>query len=150
MKTQYKISLVALIILFLILSSSILILRYNPIPVFREDISDNTVVRIIDGDTFELASGDIVRLLCIDTPEIGEEESEMGTFYLTSLILNKEVILESDVQDKDDYGRLLRYVYVNASWGTVFINRELYQNGYAKMMIIPPSDSRCEEISYIG
>ena len=62
--------------------------------------------------------------------------------YLESLILSKEVILEADIQDKDKYDRLLRYVYLNET----FINKEIYKAGYAEMMIVPPSDSKCEEI----
>ena len=144
---KYKITIISLIILLLIISSIILISKYNPISNPKQPLPDNTVIRIIDGDTIELASRDIIRLLCIDTPEVGEEGSEEATNYLSDLILNKEVILEADIQDKDSYGRLLRYIYLNTPEGTVFVNKELYQNGYAQMMIIPPSDSKCEEIS---
>ena len=69
--------------------------------------------------------------------------------FLGNLILGEEVILEADVQDKDNYGRLLRYVYVidPVSGKTVFVNKEIYVGGYAEMMIIPPSDTRCGEIN---
>jgi hypothetical protein len=80
-----------------------------------EALTNNTVTRIIDGDTFEIASGEIIRLLCVDTPEKKEKGYEEASNFLSDLILNKQVRLESDSKDKDDYGRLLRYFYVNES-----------------------------------
>ena len=108
-------------------------------------LTENTVTNVIDGDTFELASGDIIRLLCINAPEKGNQGYEASTLFLESLILGQEVILEADVQDKDAYGRLLRYVYLNNTEKT-FVNQELYSRGYADMMVIAPSDSLCGEI----
>ncbi|MBU2576563.1 MAG: thermonuclease family protein [Nanoarchaeota archaeon] len=151
MKSPFKLAIISTLILFiiflLVLSSAILISRYNPVPVFRQSPPDNTVLRVIDGDTIEMASGEIIRLICIDTPEQGEEGYEESTNFLSNLILNREVTLESDIQDKDSYGRLLRYVYLDIPEQRLFINKILYQQGYAEMMIIPPSDSKCGEIS---
>ena len=81
----------------------------------------NQVTRIIDGDTFELASGETIRLLCIDTPEKGEQGYEEATLFLENLLLNEEPTLEPDIQDKDKYNRSLRYVYLNET----FINKEI-------------------------
>ena len=108
-----------------------------------EPIPQNQVVRIIDGDTFKTASGEIIRLLCIDTPEKNKEGYEEAKNYLEELIINKEVILEADIQDKDKYSRSLRYVYLEE----LFINKEIYKAGHAKIMSIPPSNSLCEEIT---
>ena len=80
----------------------------------------NQVIRVIDGDTFELGSGEIIRLLCIDTPEVGEEGYEEATIFLENLILFEEPTLEADIQDKDKYNRSLRYAYLNET----FINKE--------------------------
>ena len=112
----------------------------------NESISNNSVVRVIDGDTFELASGDIVRLLCIDSPELEQEGSIESRNFLSSLILGKEVILESDVLDKDDYGRLLRYVYLNETSELIFVNKMIFEQGFSEMLIIPPADFLCGEI----
>jgi len=113
-----------------------------------EKLPDSYVATVIDGDTIKLASGDIVRLLCIDAPEKGKEGYEEARDFLESLILNKEVILESDIEDKDKYNRLLRYVYLNTSEEMIFVNKEIYLAGYGEMLVIPPSDSKCDVISF--
>ncbi len=48
------------------------------------------VTSIIDGDTIELSTGERVRLICIDTPEINEDGYEEAKNYLTEQILNKD------------------------------------------------------------
>ncbi len=105
---------------------------------YNENYSDNTVIRVIDGDTFELANGDIIRMICVDTPEKGKEGYEEAKEFLESLILFKEVQLEKSIDDKDKYGRLLRYVYINYSltnelYEYVFINKEIIENGYGSV-----------------
>ena len=137
--------------------------------------SENTVTRIIDGDTFELMSGEKVRLICVDTPEEGSQGYMESKEFLSSLILNKEVILEKDVSDKDSFGRLLRYVYVNItdklSCGAntqdsqknsisaetcigsgevkreLFVNKELVKKGYAEVFPYGNDTKRCSEIA---
>jgi micrococcal nuclease len=107
------------------------------------------VKRVIDGDTFELESGEKVRLLGIDTPEKYESKKlnsdaersgqdkktiqklgELASDYAASLISNKRVKLlpEPNHEDKDRYGRLLRYVYLED--GTDF-NKRMVEDGYA-------------------
>jgi len=112
------------------------------------ELNPNTVVRVIDGDTFEFynSSGDIeiIRLLCVDTPEKNQTGYEEATTYLESLILNKEIILNSSITDKDIYNRLLRYVYVNDSGNLLFINKLILDNNYGELMIIPPEE--CKEM----
>ena len=101
-----------------------------------------SVYRIIDGDTFELGSGERVRLICIDTPEIGQKEYAEAKEFLSGLILGKRVRLEKDVSEKDAYGRLLRYVYV----GDLFVNKELVEKGYASVFRYGNDTARCDEI----
>mgnify|MGYP003565866732 CR=1 FL=1 len=48
----------------------------------------------------------------------------------------KKVRLEYDVEKKDQYGRLLAYVFVK----DVFVNAELVRHGYAKAYIKPPNE----------
>lgn len=115
-----------------------------------QNLSDNTVVRIIDGDTFELASGEIVRLICVDTPETGggSDGAEEAAQFLSLLILDREVRLENDSDDKDAYGRLLRYVYVNVSYsdGEIFVNKEIVEQGYGSVFRYGNDTARCDEI----
>ncbi len=146
MKTRFFILINILVIVLLTGLGFIMVYYFGVSDSFI--VSNNTVVRIIDGDTFELASGNIVRLLCVNSPETNEEGWVEAGNFLSSLILGKEVILESDMQDKDDYGRWLRYVYLNDfSDELIFVNKVMFDDGFAEMMVIPPADSLCGEIS---
>jgi len=102
------------------------------------------VVNITDGDTFTIATGEIVRLICVDTPEKGEENYTKAKDFLSSLILGEEVRLEPDEngEDQDSYGRLLRYAYLNST----FINKEIVQKGYGTLFPYGNSTSKCEEM----
>ena len=67
---------------------------------------------VTDGDTLRLANGDAIRLVGIDAPENGECGSERATQLLTRLAAGRRVTLTAPVDDRDRYGRLLRYVDV--------------------------------------
>jgi endonuclease YncB( thermonuclease family) len=68
------------------------------------------VTRIVDGDTIELGNGATVRLVGIDAPEAGACGSERAADNLARLVLGKQVRLKESDEDRDRYGRLLRYV----------------------------------------
>ncbi len=94
-------------------------------------------VRVIDGDTIELLSGERVRYIGIDTPEMRPVEAwaEAATAANRELVEQEMVRLEPDVQERDRYGRLLAYVYVDG----LFINEELVRRGYARVSTYPPN-----------
>lgn len=99
-----------------------------------------TVARVIDGDTIELSTGEKVRYIGVDTPEtvdprtapqcLGKEASNKNK----ELVEGKKVTLETDVSDKDKYGRLLRYVYVEGK----MVNETIVREGFAKASSYPP------------
>ena len=84
------------------------------------------VSHVVDGDTIQISTGEKVRLIGINTPEVGEPCSSEATEGLKEIVLGKEVILKSDIEDKDQYGRLLRYVYVD----DLFVNMEMVRLGF--------------------
>jgi micrococcal nuclease len=110
------------------------------------------VKKIFDGDTFEAEiSGKIekVRMLGIDSPERWDSEKfdrdmertgrdkktiqqlgELSYEHTVKLISGKKVILKPEPggDNKDKYGRLLRYVYLED--GT-FVNMVIVEDGYA-------------------
>jgi micrococcal nuclease len=95
------------------------------------------VIKVVDGDTIDLETGDTVRLIGIDTPEVyfgaecyGNEASE----FMKNLLEGKYVTLEKDVSETDKYGRLLRYVYLEGD----SINETLVKEGYAFSSAYPP------------
>lgn len=88
------------------------------------------VVRVIDGDTVELASGERVRYVGLDTPEMGanpECGAQEATDLNRRLVEGKRVKLLAGPEDTDAFGRLLRYVFVEG----VFVNAELVRTGHA-------------------
>lgn len=142
------ISVLILIVLFFIvykiLSGNILLVN---IP---EECNNNPLIvkRVIDGDTFELCSGDKVRLLCVNTPEKGEEGYEDAQYFLENLLLYKEVRLESSNyqgNNTDKYNRLLRWVYVNDINQEILVNKYVLEEGYGDILIIPPET--CNEVA---
>ena len=89
-------------------------------------------LRVIDGDTITLSSGEKVRLLQIDTPELNPAEcygKEARSVIFTLLNAPGELTLKSDpkLDERDRYGRLLRYVFV----GKTNINLKLVEIGAA-------------------
>ncbi len=100
---------------------------------------DSRVLRIVDGDTVDIRGSTRVRLLNIDTPEIGQPYADEATALTRSLILSKNVRLELDVKERDAYSRLLAYVYVETDVGWVMANLEIVRAGLARLLIIPPN-----------
>lgn len=93
------------------------------------------VSRVIDGDTVELENEERVRLIGIDTPERGEYYFEEATERLRELVEGEEVILENDVENRDRYDRLLRYIYFD----DLFINLILVEEGFARAYPYDPN-----------
>ncbi len=85
------------------------------------------VVRIIDGDTILITGNEMVRYIGIDTPEKGQPFYDEATMANSKLLLWKSISFESDVNNRDVHGRLLRYVFANG----VLVNAELVKKGYA-------------------
>jgi len=108
---------------------------------------ETTVVRVVDGDTVEVAGGERVRLIGIDTPEVyggAECYGEQASAYTKQLLpAGTPVRLVYDVERLDRYGRTLAYVYRLADGE--FINGSLVRNGYAQVATYPPNVTHVEE-----
>ena len=106
------------------------------------------VRRIIDGDTFELDSGERVRLIGVDTPEYQPWKGRADVYgreaadFARTLLKDRRVTLESDVEERDKYGRSLAYLYL--SDGT-FVNEKIIREGYAYPLNIPPNVRYADE-----
>lgn len=101
------------------------------------------VTRVIDGDTLVLNTGETVRLIGINAPESYEKSSDTSKAKLEELVSGKEIRLEKDVTNLDQYGRLLRYVYV----GNLFVNLEMVKLGLAMPYPYPPDMKYAEIIA---
>jgi endonuclease YncB( thermonuclease family) len=79
------------------------------------DRSRAVVAHVVDGDTVEIESGEHVRLIGVDTPEVGACGYATATARMRRMVEGRTVVLviPDSVQDVDTYGRLLRYVDVD-------------------------------------
>lgn len=103
------------------------------------------VTNVVDGDTIDvhLENGkkERVRFILIDTPETKHPNKPVQPFgpeaskFTNEALLNKDVELELDVQERDRYGRLLAYVYIDGQ----MINETLLKKGLARVAIFPPN-----------
>lgn len=71
-----------------------------------------TVKQVIDGDTIELANGQIVRFVGVNAPNNGEPYEEEATEGNQKLLQGKTVTLEYDTYTSDRFGRVLAYPFV--------------------------------------
>src|SRR3989338_483621 len=97
---------------------------------------------VIDGDTFQLETGERIRLIGINTPEYlpwkhrADFYGKEAYHYSKNLLTNKEIHLEKDVVEKDKYGRTLAYAYLGTGQ---LVNLLLVREGYAKARSYPPN-----------
>lgn len=68
---------------------------------------------IIDGDTFEIASGERIRLAEVNAPEQGECYFDEAKKALTKILSGKPLRLIKDETGQDKFGRLLRIVNID-------------------------------------
>lgn len=87
-------------------------------------ITGSFVTRVVDGDTIVIEGGERVRLLYIDTPERGKPCYAEATRRMSELIGAGNITLERSGENKDVYGRLLRYVYANNTMVNIVLVRE--------------------------
>ncbi|MCB9453833.1 MAG: thermonuclease family protein [Anaerolineaceae bacterium] len=102
-----------------------------------------TVTRIIDGDTIDVSmNGQTyrVRYIGMNTPESDQVCYSEATQANALFVQGKTVRLVKDVSDTDQYGRLLRYVYV----GDLFVNQALVEQGFAEVVSYPPDTAQFE------
>ncbi|HHH12439.1 MAG TPA: hypothetical protein ENJ77_01030 [Candidatus Moranbacteria bacterium] len=109
-----------------------------------------TVQRVIDGDTVVLADGRKVRYIGTDSPEMGGKDGETAECYADEataenkrLVEGRTVIMRPDKSDRDRYGRLLRYLWVDDQ----MINEELVRRGAAVARDYPPNTAYSEKLA---
>lgn len=84
------------------------------VPGVPAGVSWGVVSQVVDGDTVEVDGVGRVRLVGVDTPEVGACGSRAAAGRLADLVLGRKVRLVTGGQgDADRYGRLLRYVEVD-------------------------------------
>lgn len=95
-----------------------------------------SISKIIDGDTIVLDNNEIVRLIGIDAPEIGQPGYDLAKWFLHYLTDEEMIFVEKDLADRDDYGRLLRYVFLEKN--NKMVNELMLGHGLADLRYIAP------------
>lgn len=121
----------------------------------KEESNIATVTRVVDGDTIIVnfkGQEERVRLIGVDTPESVHPdvaknlpEGKVASEFTKSRLEGKVVDLEFDVQERDHYGRLLAYVWLD---GKMF-NKTLLEEGYARVATYPPNVKYVDDFTKI-
>lgn len=116
------------ILIILVVSFFLYNALYQGNTIQNQPAREQTIVtNVIDGDTIVISGGERVRLLGIDTLEKGEFFYKESKGRMEQLVENKEVMLEKEGDNKDQYGRLLRYIFLNDT----NINLQMVEEGFA-------------------
>jgi micrococcal nuclease len=102
------------------------------------------VTQVIDGDTIDVRIGEIgyrVRYIGVNTPERDETCYQEAADANAALVSGQTVTLVKDTSETDQFGRLLRYVYV----GDTFVNASLVRDGWAESVEYPPDTAHASE-----
>lgn len=130
-------------------------IKNNQVYKEKENTKLYTVKKVVDGDTIVVdfnGTDEKVRLIGVDTPESvhkdkskNVKEGKIASNYTKAKLENKQVELEFDIQQKDKYGRLLAYVYIDGN----MVNKMLLEDGMAKLATYPPNVKYVEEFKKI-
>ena len=114
------------------------------------------VVRFVDGDTLTIdmdGKSETIRMIGVDTPETHKPDTPVQCYgvaaaaYTHSLIGDQRLRLAADPknQNRDRYGRLLRYVYLPDGR---LLAAELIKNGYGFAYTAFPFSKKAEFMAY--
>jgi micrococcal nuclease len=95
------------------------------------------VASVQDGDTITLVGGQRVRYLGLDTPELAGEQAyaRAAAERNSQLVRGRVVVLESDADERDRFGRLLRHVWVDGE----LVSAVLVREGLGFAQLLPPN-----------
>ena len=111
-----------------------------------------SVSRVVDGDTIIVALDGKdyrVRYIGIDAPETVRPGWPVEPFGPEAFEFNKRLVdgktvwLERDVSETDQFGRLLRYVWLEDGR---LVNAVLVEGGYARAVTLPPNVKHADEV----
>jgi len=111
------------------------------------------VTRVVDGDTAVMTlrggSSERVRFIGVDTPESTTQHEPYGeeaSAFTKQRLTGKQVWLQIGTEQRDKYGRLLAYVWLeppadasDAELRAKQFNAQLLLEGYAQLLTIPPN-----------
>ena len=113
-----------------------------------------SLISVSDGDTIRVDVGgqeETARLILMDTPETHDPNNPPECYGAEATAFLKELLpagsalyLETDVSERDRFGRLLRYVWLDRGDEVYLVNEAMVRAGYAAQSTFPP-DVKYEE-----
>ncbi|MBF0219970.1 MAG: thermonuclease family protein [Gammaproteobacteria bacterium] len=116
---------------------------YTPLEINSQD-GWYRVKEVYDGDTLTLQSGERVRLIGLNAPEVARQSrpddplSGEAKLFLQQLVEGKRVRLQPGVERYDKYQRLLAHLFDESGEN---INAMILREGLAHAMIKPPNSA---------
>ncbi len=112
---------------------------------------------VSDGDTLDVVANgrlEAVRLVGVDAPETGGPYRDVecfgleGTAFVEWLLSSDgQLFIEQDVEDRDQYGRLLRWVWLDLGNGEVYLlNEAVIRAGHAERFRDTPNRRYVDEL----
>ncbi|MFJ8244177.1 thermonuclease family protein [Peribacillus asahii] len=115
------------------------------------------IVKVVDGDTMKIklpnGNEETVRLLLIDTPETVHPSKDVQPFGPEASQFSKELMppgskveVETGISERDKYGRLLAYFYVDGK----MVNKMLLEKGLARVAYVyAPNTKYLDELEAV-
>ncbi|MBT5229475.1 MAG: hypothetical protein HOM11_04270 [Methylococcales bacterium] len=136
------------LLLFLALQSAVVLADCGQLTSQR--VERVTIQRVVDGDTFLTKRGKKIRIIGIDTPEIGRKGRRSEPFAIKAKAHLRQLFEQSQQKVRllkgresvDRYGRTLAHVFLSDGRN---VSQQLLQRGLAVVLIYPPNErfSQC-------
>ncbi len=132
---------IALMLLFMLITVPVIANSY----VWKEPLNttkfgeSGIVIKVVDGDTFDVEGVGRIRLADINTPEIDTEEGKEAKEYVKALCDGKKIYLDiDDLYITGKYGRIVAVVFIPYNeTHVVNLNQLLLKEGYARAKDYP-------------
>lgn len=101
-----------------------------------DKFSEIKVEKVIDGDTIYSNKNEKIRIIGINTPETGKKQEKLGKEakkFAEKVLKGRKVYLEKDLDKTDQYGRELRYVWLDLP--VKFSRKEIVTKNYSAIII---------------
>jgi len=109
----------------------------------RGKLESAVLEKVVDGDTLRLRDGRLVRLIGLNTPELGRDGAadqplaDTARRMAADWLGGNSILLHSGVESKDRYGRHLAAVFRSADKGS--LSEYLLSQGLGWQVTVPPN-----------
>ena len=111
------------------------------------DQYEGRVIKVVDGDTIWVKSSNKhikIRLSYIDAPELKQSHGVRSKNFLTNLVLDKNV--QINTSKKDRYNRHLGEVYIHNLNESIFVNAKMLKSGNAWIYLTHRNNSYLQNL----